>query len=124
MSLSRDNTILASASHDNTVKFWDVRYLFEEDEEDLVAVEDENEGEIEADAMQEVPVKSSADKASSSAENVDQTMGDEGDDLNDGYVSDLVEESSDDEMEDDGDLPSRCRPFGKKKDFLLIYDLF
>jgi len=35
LKLSHDNNLLASCSHDNTVKFWNIRYLYEEgDEED------------------------------------------------------------------------------------------
>ncbi|KAL2643045.1 hypothetical protein R1flu_010632 [Riccia fluitans] len=38
LAFSSDKAILGSASHDNTVKLWDVRYLLEEDE----AVEEQN----------------------------------------------------------------------------------
>ncbi len=31
--LSGDKSVLASSGHDQTVKFWDVRYLFEKDDE-------------------------------------------------------------------------------------------
>ncbi len=34
--LSHDNNLLVSCSHDNTVKFWDIRYLYEVDDEDEV----------------------------------------------------------------------------------------
>lgn len=33
LAFSRDRNILGSASHDNTVKLWDVRYLYEDDKE-------------------------------------------------------------------------------------------
>ena len=34
MKFSRDRCLLGSCSHDNTVKFWNVRYLFEDDEDE------------------------------------------------------------------------------------------
>jgi hypothetical protein len=30
--MSRDRTYLGSCSHDSTVKFWNIRYLYEKDE--------------------------------------------------------------------------------------------
>jgi WD40 repeat protein len=41
LAFSHDRNILGSASHDNTVKLWDVRYLHEVDEEEEEVVEEE-----------------------------------------------------------------------------------
>lgn len=48
LSMSADKAFLASASHDNTVKLWDLSQLAEDDDDDEEAAEEEEEGQEEA----------------------------------------------------------------------------
>lgn len=48
LSMSADKAFLASASHDNTVKLWDLSQLAEDDDDEEEAAEEEEEGQEEA----------------------------------------------------------------------------
>jgi len=56
--LSRDKKLLGSCSHDNLVKFWNVQYLFEKDEEEM---ENENENSKQEDESSEDDAKMEVD---------------------------------------------------------------
>ena len=65
LAISHDRNTLGSASHDNTVKLWDVRFLHEDDEADDEVddqVEDAVEGEPSAPAVQPTPAESESDE--------------------------------------------------------------
>jgi WD40 repeat protein len=62
MALSHDSRFLTTSSHDYCIKFWNVSYLFEDDEEEEEEdAEEGGEGEMEEDEM-ETETKASASK--------------------------------------------------------------
>lgn len=110
LSWSRDKKLLASSSHDNTVKFWDVAYLFEDDDDD---------GEDEGSGKKKGAKKSGAGGAGSKFTSLPELAlphVDEDDDDEDSEEDDEDDDDEDDEAgggvgasamdEDDGDEDS------------------
>lgn len=64
LSVSPDRTVLASASHDNSVKLWDLTQLAEGDEDDEDAGEEEAEEEEEAASEEKAEGKAGGDEQS------------------------------------------------------------
>jgi len=71
MALSHDNRFLTTASHDYTIKFWNVAYLFEEDDDDgegesktgdqtSAGTEDQDEGNMQTEEAQEMETEPKA----------------------------------------------------------------